>query len=231
MPELSERTYSNAGNRAVVDLIDPAAVRVLDVGCGAGDTARLLRARDPHKRIYGITASPAEAARARAVLEACWVADLERELPPELRAQQFDVLIFSHVLEHLREPQHLVRRLSEQLRTGGTCVIAVPNLVSWRQRLDFLRGRFQYQRDGVMDETHLRFFTYRTAFELLCSEAPELRLVEARATGSVPLWILRRQVLSPPLAARVDAWGCARWPNLFGAEVLLLLRKERESSR
>jgi SAM-dependent methyltransferase len=224
--ELTERVYRNSGNAAVVDLVDPAAVSVLDVGCGCGDTARLLLARDPHKRIFGITASSAEAEIARRELEACWVADLEDELPASALQQQFDVVILAHVLEHLREPERVLKRLICCLKPGGSCVIAVPNVMVWRQRWLFLRGRFEYQRDGVMDETHLRFFSYETAFGRLCSETPELRMVQARVTGSVPLWVLRRHVLPQPIAARLDAWGCATWPNLFGAEVLLQLRKE-----
>jgi 2-polyprenyl-3-methyl-5-hydroxy-6-metoxy-1,4-benzoquinol methylase len=229
--ELTERAYTNSGNAAVVALVDPAAVSVLDVGCGSGDTARLLRARDPHKRVFGITASSAEAEVARHELEDCWIADLEGELPADVTQRQFDVLILAHVLEHLREPQRVLQRLSRCLKPGGTCVIAVPNVMVWRQRWLFLRGRFEYQRDGVMDETHLRFFSYETAFARLCSEAPELRLVQTRVVGSVPLWVLRRHVLSQPMAARLDAWGCAAWPNLFGSEILLQLRNEPGSAQ
>jgi 2-polyprenyl-3-methyl-5-hydroxy-6-metoxy-1,4-benzoquinol methylase len=222
----AERVYTNHGNPGVVALVDRDARNVLDVGCGSGDTAALLRARDPNKRLYGITASSAEARAAAKHMQACWVADLDGEVPMETAELQYDVLIFSHVLEHLRDPQLVLKRLVRLLRPGGTCVIAVPNVMVWRQRWLFLLGRFEYQEHGIMDETHLRFFSFETAARYLLAQTPELLVIEQRVTASVPLWVLRRRVLSPAVAGRIDALGGKLWPNLFGGEVLLKCKKQ-----
>jgi 2-polyprenyl-3-methyl-5-hydroxy-6-metoxy-1,4-benzoquinol methylase len=220
--------YSNAGNPALLDLLG-AARRVLDVGCGAGDNAALLRARDATVRVVGITHSPAEAALAAAHLERCHVFDIESAWPAEplaeLTAARFDALVFSHVLEHLREPSRVLARFSQLLAPGGSVLIAVPNVLGWRQRLRFLSGRFEYQASGVLDATHLRFFTYFTAADYLLADCPELRLVARRVTGSVPLWLLRRRVLPASLSAAIDALGCRAYPNLFGSEILLKASK------
>src|SRR4051812_39103024 len=159
----AERVYSNDGNRAVVDLISRDALTVLDVGCGDGANAALLRARDPHKKIYGITCSAEEAELASIRLDKCFTLDLEKPLPEEVRAQRFDCILMSHVLEHLSDPARLVGQLSHNLNPGGLCVVAVPNVANWRVRADFLRGKFEYQATGTLDETHLRFFTYDSA--------------------------------------------------------------------
>jgi len=218
---VEHRIYANAGNPALLDLLDADARVVLDVGCGAGDNAALLRARRPETRIHGISGSEREAVLARAHMEQCWVADLERGWPEDARARQYDAVIFSHVLEHLRDPAELVGRSVSLLRPGGVCVIAVPNVLVWSQRARFLLGRFEYESSGVMDETHLRFFTYETAAGYLLAKAASLRLVERRATGGVPLGMLRRHVLPRGVAARIDAAGCALFPNLFGWQVLI----------
>jgi ubiquinone/menaquinone biosynthesis C-methylase UbiE len=223
--QITTRAYTDAGNDAVVALIDPEASEVLDVGCGCGDTAALLRKRDPHKRIYGLTGSPAEAAEATKHLEKCWVTDLESELPPETNAHRFDVLVFSHVLEHLRDPQLVLKRLVQTLRPGGTCIIAVPNVMMWRQRWEFMCGRFEYQKHGTMDETHLRFFSYDSAAPRLLAETPELELLSSSVTGSVPLWVLRRHILPASISRHIDQAATLRWPNLFGSQVLLKCRK------
>lgn len=100
-------------------------------------------------------------------------------------------------------------------------LIAVPNVLSWRQRLQFASGRFEYQDAGVLDATHLRFFTYFTADAYLLSDAPELELETKTVSGSVPLWWLRRHALPERACAAIDRLGCRWRPNLFGAQVLL----------
>jgi 2-polyprenyl-3-methyl-5-hydroxy-6-metoxy-1,4-benzoquinol methylase len=216
-----DRIYGNAGNAALLALIDADARAVLDVGCGAGDNAALLMARQPQMEVYGITGSEPEAVLARGRMTDCWVTDLENGFPPEARGRRYDVVLFSHVLEHLRDPAELVGHSVALLRPGGACVIAVPNVLVWTQRAKFLRGRFEYESSGIMDETHLRFFTYETAAKYLLAKAPELRVAAQRVSGSVPLWVLRRHLLPAGLSSRIDAAGCALLPNLFGWQVLL----------
>lgn len=213
------RVYSNAGNPALLALLDPGARRVLDVGCGAGDNAALLEARGCE--VHGITHSHAEAALAAPHLARAWVFDVEGPWPAELEGERFDALVFSHVLEHLRRPSQVLARFCRLLRAGGSVLIAVPNVLGWRQRLSFLAGRFEYAESGVLDSTHLRFFTFFTADALLLADAPELQLELKRVTGSVPLWWLRRHLLPPELSAALDALGCRLRPNLFGDQILL----------
>lgn len=217
------RVYANAGNPALLALLADSACSVLDVGCGAGANAARLRARGCD--VQGITRSPAEAELAAPHLTRSWVFDVESAWPAELEHERFDALLFSHVLEHLREPSRVLARFCRLLRPGGSVLIAVPNVLAWRPRLSFLAGRFEYAASGVLDSTHLRFFTYFSADELLLADAPELELDEKRVTGSVPLWWLRRHLLSPELCAAIDAAGCRFRPNLFGAEILLKASK------
>jgi 2-polyprenyl-3-methyl-5-hydroxy-6-metoxy-1,4-benzoquinol methylase len=225
--DISQKLYDNDGNSAVVGLVPQSARTVLDVGCGAGANARLLLQRNADTHIFGLTGSPSEAERARATMRACWVVDLERELPSEVAAMTFDCIVMSHVLEHLTRPEQLVARCAALLKPGGTCVIAVPNVLNWRDRLAFARGHFEYRDGGTLDSTHLRFYTYETAARLLLAEAPELSLAGQGVTGSVPLWVLRHHILTAAARAKLDRWGCARWPNLFGSEVLLRAERRR----
>ena len=222
----TERIYENQGNLPLIKLLDGSRHRVLDIGCGAGDNAALIRSRDSNCEISGITHSAAEAERAQIHMKKCWVINIEEEFPDELLRQSFDVQIFSHVLEHLRNPATVVARFSPLLRKGGQVLIAVPNILSLRMRLQFLRGDFRYQSSGPLDDTHLHFYTYLTADQCLLSEASDLKLTHKVVSGSVPLWLLRRHIFPTAWSKHIDEWGSHHWPNLFGGQVLIRAVKE-----
>ena len=224
--DAKERVYDNSGNDDLISLLDlPGPISVLDIGCGTGANAALIRARSPGSKIFGITASPDEAALAKRHMEQCWISDLEVGPPAELQGRVFDVLIFSHVLEHLSRPWLSVEKFSRHVRPKGLVLIAVPNILFWRQRVGFLFGRFEYTSHGAMDETHLRFFTYRTAGKLLFSHTCDLEIDRALVTGSAPLWVLRRYVLPPSICLRIDKLAGKLFPNLFGSQVLVRAKK------
>lgn len=185
----------------------------------------LLRERKPAPQIYGITLSRGEATAAANYYEKVWVCDIEAGFPPDLLQHRFDAIIFSHVLEHLRDPASLVATSTELLQDGGDLVIAVPNVVSWRQRWKFVLGGFDYEETGIMDETHLRFFTFLSAEKYLLARASNLECVEKRAEGSVPLWFFRRYLIPASLSAAIDRFGVRQWPNLFGSQTLIKARK------
>ncbi len=222
----TERVYTNKGNTPLIDLLDSRCGRVLDIGCGAGDNAALVRSRFPDSEIFGVTHSPAEAERALAYMKKCWVIDIEKEFPGDLLSESFDVLVFSHVLEHMRDPAVVLANFSRLLSRGGQVLIAVPNILSFRMRYQFLRGDFQYQPSGPMDDTHLRFFTYLTADRYLLAETSDLTVTHKTVKGSVPLWLLRRHILPNSWRERIDEWGDRRWPNLFGGQVLIRAVKQ-----
>lgn len=222
---VGDRTYFNAGNSPLVDLLDPDCTTILDVGCGAGDNARLLKQRVQERKVFGITLSPAELKLASREMERCWVADIEHPDLSFLDNLTFDAIMFSHVLEHLRQPTHVIGNFLRFLKPGGFLLIAVPNVLVWSQRFKFMTGKFEYQEEGVLDNTHLRFFTYLTADQYLVADAAELELTSKQVTGSVPLWFMRRHVLPVEVSAWLDSLGCRLWPNLFGGQVLIKARK------
>jgi 2-polyprenyl-3-methyl-5-hydroxy-6-metoxy-1,4-benzoquinol methylase len=218
--------YSDSGNRFVVDQVPRDAKRILDVGCGCGDNAALIKGLNPGVCIEGITFNPTEAMRAGHVLDRVHTFDIEQGSPADLR-DDFDCLLFSHVLEHLREPAAAILRFLPYLIPGGTLVIAVPNVLEWRTRLRFLRGDFGYADYGTLDRTHLKFFTFNSVIgELLGSELrAHVTVVKKLGDGAVPLWPIRRFKFLQGIAAAIDRLGVAIWPNLFAQQVVVIARK------
>ncbi len=82
----------------------------------------------------------------------------------------FDVVVLADVLEHLRRPQQTLLRMKAFLNPGGYAVVSLPNIANWKTRLGLLLGRFDYADEGILDRTHLRFFTKRSA-EVMIFEA------------------------------------------------------------
>jgi 2-polyprenyl-3-methyl-5-hydroxy-6-metoxy-1,4-benzoquinol methylase len=217
-PRCIAERYRNDGNLPLLDLLPAEPGRVLDCGCGAGDNARILTKRG--WVVTGITISLAEARTAATHCQRVVVADLEHGLPSDVTAG-YDVVLMSHVLEHLVNPQPILAAAKRVLRRSGLLAVALPNVVTYSNRWRVLRGSFNYTSTGIMDQSHARFYTFQTGATLLRSHG--FRVVVARADGSFPLW-KTRQILPPPLATFLNRAAVHRWPGLFGFQSLYLAR-------
>ena len=132
--------------------------RVLDVGCSTGYLAKALR--EHGNAVSGIEYDQASADKARPFLDHVVVGDLEAPgIYDDFEDASFDVVVFGDVLEHLRDPLPVLRGARRLLVPGGSVVISVPNIAHGDVRLALLRGKFDYRSTGLLDETHVRFFT------------------------------------------------------------------------
>ena len=157
---------------------------VLDVGCATGYLAKTLRAFQ--NTVTGVEYDREAAERARAFAERVVVADLDHvDLRQALDGQTFDVIVFGDVLEHLRDPLPPLRQARSLLAPGGYVVISIPNVAHGDVRMSLLLGRFPYRNLGLLDSTHLRFFTRANLRELL--EDAGFAAIEVRTT-TAPLF-------------------------------------------
>ncbi len=142
---------------------------VLDVGCGFATTSQHIETRG--NRVTGIESSAEAVAVARSRVSEVIHADLQNH---SLAGRRFDVIIFADVLEHLAWPIGVLRSYLDLLNDGGSVIVSLPNVGLWSVRLNLLLGRFRYEETGVLDRTHLRFFTRRTAREMIESTGLEI---------------------------------------------------------
>ncbi len=136
----------------------------LDVGCGRGQNGALAKAKGA--KVTGIENWPASVAAARERLDEVIDADIEAD-DVDLGARRFDLIIFGDVLEHTREPRRVLDHFLPYLEDGGHVIVSLPNVAAWPVRLQLLAGRFEYAKKGILDETHLRFFTRESAVRLV----------------------------------------------------------------
>jgi SAM-dependent methyltransferase len=139
--------------------------RVLEIGCSTGAFARFL-CQTKGCTVVGVELNPAAAGVARGVCERVVCGDAEVETTWCDVASGYDYVVFADVLEHLRYPELALRRSKTVLAPGGAIAMAVPNVAYYTVRLQLLRGHFDYKSYGILDETHLRFFT-RDTFKAL----------------------------------------------------------------
>ena len=167
------------------------------------------------RRVDGAEIDPEAAKAAAKVCDRVWVGDLQQLDPDELDGP-YDLLLFADTLEHVPDPASVLLRLSTQLKPGAALVVSIPNVANWAMRLGLLLGRFRYTNRGLLDRTHLRFYTKRTAVEMLEEGGFEVQKVVA----SVPVPFVR----SPRVGRLAHRVGNL-WPSLFAYTFVITARR------
>lgn len=150
--------------------------KILDVGCGAGLLGHEMRKKDNY--VYGIDSSKVQLKVAARFLDCVKCLDLrddKADLPKD-----FDIIVFADILEHLEDPLSCLARFKKYLKKGGRIVVSIPNIACYNIRCSLLLGRFDYKDYGILDNTHLRFFTIKTAKRLI--EAAGYEIVKLDTT-------------------------------------------------
>ena len=176
-------TNPNLSHTQVIDAVGHDK-RVLDVGCATGYLARQLGSQGC--KVSGVEIDAKAAEMAQPYLEDLVVADLNTaRLSSLFPPRSFDVIIFADVLEHLLDPAQVLRDSLELLAPDGHIVMSVPNVAHGGVRLALLQGRWNYTETGLLDRTHVRFFTYSTLLSLIHDAG--LVVDDLRATVADPL--------------------------------------------
>ena len=162
--------YYGRPRHEMVPHVPTEAAVVLDIGCGAGAFGAGLKQRWQDEgrtlEVWGVEMDPVAAERATEVLDRVLVGDAAQVLN-DLPAAGFDVVILNDVLEHVVDPEALLRELLPMLRTGGSIVASVPNVRHFPNVVNLVvYGSWRYTDEGILDRTHLRFFTRSSMLEL-----------------------------------------------------------------
>jgi methionine biosynthesis protein MetW len=223
LPSASRYDYINEDPHEVAALLAsfiPKGARVLDVGCGTGSVSSLIQ-RFRKAQIVGIEpdADRVQLAKARG-LEV-----MQGYLTPETIATlgRFDAVVFADVLEHVPNPSALLKLGCSALRPGGCVALSVPNIAHWSVRWELLRGRFDYEPSGIMDATHLRWFTAASMGRWLRNSGLDLASLAYSAGTTLPVYERR---LPWRKIERNRRYGIIRrlnkaWPKLFGCQLVV----------
>jgi tetratricopeptide (TPR) repeat protein len=173
--EKPENYYKNI-RHDLIPLVPEDANCILEVGCAEGMTGNELKKR---KNVFvaGIENNKIAAEMARKVLDDVIVGDVEcMDIPYSPSA--FDCIIFADVLEHLVNPLDVLKKMSKLLKNNGTVIISIPNVQFYGVVHQLIEGNWSYQKEGILDETHLRFFTFKEIEKLIKEAGLSIQKIE-----------------------------------------------------
>lgn len=153
--------YYNLEKKKLASLILYGANAVLDLGCGTGMLGRQLLKEQKAVKVVGVEIFPPAAEEARRIYAEVHCGDLEvMDLPYN---ECFDYVVCGDILEHLKDPWEALTRILGWLKPGGELIASIPNIRYWRILRDLVFfGMWEYAEAGIMDRTHLRFFTLKS---------------------------------------------------------------------
>jgi SAM-dependent methyltransferase len=222
--KITEKIYLGPGDPNLLRYIRPKHRKILDVGCGNGSNSALIMKHFPKIVADGITISSSESRVCKKIFRRCYLFDITSEKANQRLEDQYDLIIFSHVLEHTVHPIDVLSGFDQVLKTGGEILVIVPNLMHLVNRFKMAQGKFRYTKEGILDFTHLRFFTYQNVVDLLIDQ-DKYQLKSIDAIGHFTLGIFRR-IISKKAAAWFDRLAVKAFPSFFGESFVLLLQKK-----
>jgi 2-polyprenyl-3-methyl-5-hydroxy-6-metoxy-1,4-benzoquinol methylase len=207
----------NSSHGLVLDLVpDVVPLRILDVGCGPGWVAAELRRRGHHVTGVDLIADDGIDERTDRFV----TADVEQGLPDDV-GEGYDVVIAADVIEHVRNPDDLLADLAGRMDPRGRIIASVPNFAHWYPRARVAAGLFDYDQRGILDRTHVRFFTRRSFRRVLASTGLE---VASEAYAGLPLDVLGVGGALGTAVSAIDGVARRVWPTMFAYQFVVTLQ-------
>lgn len=206
-----KRLSSHNINKQSMQMV-PEGSRVLEIGCATGFMGEYLIKKKKCK-VYGVELGLDEARQAKKKLTHVVVGDVENKetILKIKKLEKFDVVYAAALIEHLKDPWEALRVWKTFLKTGGHIIISTSNITHWSQRLKFLKGTFTYTEFGILDNTHLRFFTTNSFKKLVTDTGYTIERFGIDAEGGG--------------YPRVSLLGSKIFPNVFAYQMVIKAAK------
>jgi len=195
----------------VVELVG-AGKKVLEIGCASGRISKRLT--ENGCKVVGVEIDANSSIKAKNFCHEVVTCDIESLEDLDYHDNYFDVILFSNVLEHLKSPLNVLKKLKRYLKSDGYIVVAVPNIANIIIRIKLLMGKFEYEDSGILDRTHLRFFNEKNAKDLLYQAG--FNIIKFDIVPFIPVL-----TINPKIEYKVAKIR----PNLFSAEFLIVGKK------
>jgi len=178
----SSDQYYNWFKSGIASLIPEGHHVILDVGCAAGVLGRRLKELNKAKEMVGVEIFKEAADEAEKYYDTIYRGDIEELILPY--EAYFDFVVCADILEHVRDPWNILRQIHTWLKNDGSLIICIPNVRYWKVLRDLVfHGNWEYTDAGILDKTHLRFFTRRSFLEPLAEVGFEVQYMRMEISG------------------------------------------------
>jgi 2-polyprenyl-3-methyl-5-hydroxy-6-metoxy-1,4-benzoquinol methylase len=164
-------SYYEYYRKDILPLVPKHVGKILEIGCGTGNTLAYLKANGYCDWVGGVELFPEAANEASSKLDKLYQGNIEEmELPIE--HESIDIILCLDVLEHLINPEAVIKKLHQYLAPGGIIIASIPNVSHYSVIFPLIfKNKWEYQENGILDKTHIRFFVKQTAVNLMiCSD-------------------------------------------------------------
>jgi len=211
--------YKDNLNELVVEQVG-FGKKILDIGCSGGRLGQYLK---KHKKatVFGIDIASKAIKRAKKNLDKACLLNIETDTLP-FAERSFDIIICADVLEHLYQPLLVLRKLKSYLKDSGVFIFSIPNVANIEVRWNLLWGRFDYQQIGIIDESHLRFFTKKTAIKLVSDAG--LKVVKMDYSPGFSFFFLQGRIMKLKLLRKLQYRLAKLAPKLFCAQFIIVAK-------
>jgi len=155
--------------------------KILEIGTGSGALARQVKTAYPNVNYLGVEVSAEYVELSRRYCDRVYFENIENASGELLKeCGSIDVLIMADVLEHLVDPWKFLARLKNWINPSATLIVCIPNVQHWSIQFGLLSGSFDYSDSGLLDRTHLRFFTRKTIIQMFESNGYFIKSIKSR---------------------------------------------------
>ncbi len=204
----------------------PEGAKVLDVGCSTGYYGAYIK-KNKKCSVYGVEVSQ-DKVQARKVLDGVYSFDLDGEWPEEVYENSYDVVFIGDVIEHLKDPGLALSKVLKLLSEEGKVYVSTPNVAHQSVRLELLGGNFEYEQMGILDNTHLKYFTLNSLTRIVDGAGYCIERLDS-SESDYPKEVTQSLLDSYGLKASKKFWDMMATPEARAFQYKLVLSRKKSN--
>lgn len=201
---------------------------LLDFGCATGYFGAYLKQTKGCK-VYGVEISQ-DIIEARKVLDGVYSFDLDGEWPDEVYERTYDYLFFGDVIEHVKDPRIVLKKCKRLLNKNGKIFISTPNIAHISTRLELLGGNFEYESMGILDETHLKYFTRNSLEKIIDDAGYNLDMMDY-SSNDYPREVIENLLSKYGLKPTKQFWDMVKTPEARAFQYKMVISLKEASTK